>query len=367
MIPNPRLLRTLGVRIPIIQAPMAGISTPAMAAAVSNAGALGSIGVGASTAQEARERIVATRALTSKPFNVNVFCHQPAHSDPLREAAWLAHLQPLFAEFGAEPPASIREIYRSFTIDEALLQVLIEERPAVVSFHFGLPPAEWIHALHHAGIVLLGCATTPHEAMLIEQAGLDAIVAQGAEAGGHRGVFDPSQDAMIGTFALVRLIAKQSSLPVIAAGGIMDGQGIASALLLGASAVQMGTAFVLSAESGADRAYRDALISERAHRTSVTAAISGRPARGLVNRTHTDVGAPDAPALPGYPIAYDAAKALNAAARARGNTDFAVQWAGQGAPLARALPAAELVATLARELTEAMAQVHSLPVEESAI
>lgn len=365
MVPDTRLLRALGVRIPIIQAPMAGISTPALVAAVSNAGALGSLGVGASTAQQAREQIVATRALTSKPFNVNVFCHQPAHSDPLREAVWLAHLQPLFAEFGAEPPAALKEIYRSFADDEALLQVLIEERPAVVSFHFGLPPTEWIDALHHAGIVLLGCATTPHEAMLIEQAGLDAIVAQGAEAGGHRGIFDPGQDAMIGTLALVRLIAKQSTLPVIAAGGIMDGQGIASALLLGASAVQMGTAFVLSAESGADAAYRHALTSQRAHQTRVTAAISGRPARGLINRMHTDVGSPDAPALPDYPIAYDAAKALNAAARARGNTDFAVQWAGQGAPMARALPAAELVATLAREFVEATAQLRSSSFEEN--
>lgn len=364
MIPNTQFLRALGVQHPIIQAPMAGISTPALAAAASNAGALGSIAVGSSTAQQARELIAATRALTSKPFNVNVFCHSPALSDPLREATWLAHLQPLFAEFGAKPPATIKEIYQSFVMDEAMLQVLLDERPAVVSFHFGLPPREWIEALHRAGILLLGCATTPHEARLIEQAGLDAIVAQGAEAGGHRGVFDPEDDLMIGTLALVRLIAKQTTLPVIAAGGIMDGQGIAGALLLGASAVQMGTAFVLSAESGADPAYRNALTSPRTRRTAVTAAISGRPARGLVNRMHIDVGSPDAPRLPDYPIAYDAAKALNAAARAQGNTDFAVQWAGQGAPLARALPAAELIATLVSELAEAQAQVRSPSVVE---
>ncbi|OAJ61659.1 2-nitropropane dioxygenase [Paraburkholderia ginsengiterrae] len=359
MIRKTHLLHALGVQHPIIQAPMAGVSTPALAAAVSNAGALGSIAVGASTAQQARELIAATRALTSKPFNVNVFCHLPAHSDPLREATWLAHLQPLFAEFGAKPPAALSEIYQSFMVDEALLQVLIDERPAVVSFHFGLPPREWIEALHDAGILLLGCATTPREAMLIEQAGLDAIVAQGAEAGGHRGVFDPEDDLMIGTLALVRLIAKQTTLPVIAAGGIMDGEGIAAAMLLGASAVQMGTAFVVAPESGADPAYRSALTSQRTYRTAVTAAISGRPARGLINRMHTDVGSTDAPRLPDYPIAYDAAKALNAAARARGNTDFAVQWAGQGAPMARALPAAELVATLVSELAEAQAQMRS--------
>jgi nitronate monooxygenase len=348
-----RFLQALGVQHPIIQAPMAGISTPALAAAVSNAGALGSIAVGASTAQQARELIVATRARTSKPFNVNVFCHRPAYNDPLREATWLAHLQPLFAEFGARTPAALKEIYTSFVVDEALLQVLIEERPAIVSFHFGLPSREWINELHRAGILLFGCATTPHEAMQIEQAGLDAIVAQGAEAGGHRGVFNPDDDAMIGTLALVRLIAKQSTLPVIAAGGIMDGQSIAGALLLGARAVQMGTAFVLCPESGADAAYRSELTTQRAYRTAVTAAISGRPARGLSNRLFTDVDSPDAPPLPDYPIAYDAAKALNAAARAKGSTEFAVQWAGQGAPLARALPAAELVATLVSELAEA--------------
>lgn len=240
-----------------------------------------------------------------------------------------------------------------------MLQVLLNTGPAVVSFHFGLPSAEWIDALHEAGIVLFGCATSPHEAKLIEQAGLDAIVAQGAEAGGHRGTFDPLDDAMLGTFVLVRLIASQTKLPVIAAGGIMDGQSIAGAMLLGASAVQMGTAFLLSAESGADAAYRSALKTPRAYRTAVTAAISGRPARGLPNRLHSDAGAPDAPLVPEYPNAYDAAKALNAAARAKGNTDFAVQWAGQGAPLVRALPAAELIATLANELADALGHMRA--------
>ncbi len=350
---NP-LLALLKVQHSIIQAPMAGVSTPRLAAAVSNAGALGSIGVGACDVAQAREMIAATRALTGKPFNVNLFCHRPAVADPARESAWLAHLRPFFAGFDAAAPASVTEIYKSFVTDEAMQAMLLAERPAVASFHFGLPPVAWIQALRQAGIVTLASATTPHEAALVEQAGVDAIIAQGAEAGGHRGVFTPEKgDAQLGTLALVRLIARQSRLPVIAAGGIMDGAGIAAAMRLGASAVQLGTAFVLCPESSANDAYRAALKSERAHQTRITATISGRPARGIVNRMVTEVEGPHAPALPDYPIAYDAAKALHAAASAGGSQNFAAQWAGQGAPLARQLPAGELVALLISEWGEA--------------
>lgn len=178
------------------------------------------------------------------------------------------------------------------------------------------------------------------------------------EAGGHRGVFDASADEHLGTFALVELVAGTCPLPVIAAGGIMNGQGIAAAMQLGAAAAQMGTAFILCPESSANAQYRFALQSERAHHTRISAAISGRPARGMVNRLFTDVGGDTAPALPDYPIAYDAAKALQAAAIGKGNHDFAVQWAGQGAPLARALSAVELVDTLARELDAAARSDH---------
>ena len=347
------VLHLLHIQHPIIQAPMVGVSTPQLAAAVSNAGALGSIGLGASTAQQAREMIHATRALTDRPINVNLFCHAPAVSDPLREAAWLEHLAPFFAEFGASPPAKLSEIYRSFLADEATLEVLLSERPAVASFHFGLPPAEWIRALRDVGTASLACVTTPEEALLAEQAGVDALIAQGVEAGGHRGVFDPALDRQIGLLALIPLIARQTRLPVIGAGGIMDGHAITAAMCLGAAAVQLGTAFILCPESAANAQYRTALQGERAQRTQITAAISGRPARGLVNRLFTDVGRPGAPALPDYPITYDAAKALHAAASARDNNDFAVQWAGQGAPLARALPASELVELLAREMKDA--------------
>lgn len=344
-----RITELLGIQHPIIQAPMVGVSTPALAAAVSNAGGLGSIGLGASNPTQARALVEQTRALTDKPLNLNLFCHRPAVADATREAAWLEHLRPLFAEFDAQPPAQIGEIYRSFVDDPQMLELLLELRPAVVSFHFGLPAQAWIDRLKAVGIRLLATATCLEEGRLIEAAGIDAIVAQGYEAGGHRGVFAPEKDARIGTFALVRTLVRGTGLPIIAAGGIMDGQGMRAVFELGAQAVQMGTAFISATESSANAAFRAALRSERGERTEVTAAISGRAARGLVNRLFTDVGSANAPALPDYPITYDAAKALTAAATAKGNADFAVQWAGQGAPLAREMPAAKLVDTLMAE------------------
>lgn len=339
----------LGIDYPIIQAPMAGTATPALAAAVSNAGGLGSISIAAVQAEAGRQMIRETRAATSKPFNINVFCHRLSVADAAREQAWLAHLQPYFAEFGAAAPEAIRDIYCSFQEDEGQLQVLLEERPPIVSFHLGLPPQARIDALKSAGITLLASATTLEEGLLAQDAGIDIIVAQGIEAGGHRGVFDPAHDQGIGTLALVRVLVKYLSRPVIAAGGIMDGAGIAAAMNLGACAAQLGTAFILCPESAANEAYRRMLGSERARVTQVTTAISGRPARGIVNRFMAEVGAPGHPAVPGFGIAYDAGKQLIAAAAKAGNAEFAAHWAGQGAALARTMPAAELVAVLQRE------------------
>ena len=343
------LLSLLGIEHPIIQAPMAGVSTPALAAAVSNSGGLGSLGLGASNVEQSRAMIRSTRALTSRSFNVNLFCHRRAMADATREAAWLAYLEPHFARFGAKPPQQLREIYQTFVGDEAMLALLLEERPAIVSFHFGLPSPAWIKQFRAAGIVTLACATNSEEAMLCERAGVDAIVAQGVEAGGHRGVFEPERgDDGIGTFALVRMLVKQCRVPIIAAGGIMDGRGIVAAMTLGAAGVQMGTAFVLCPESSANAAYREQMKSERAHHTRITAAISGRGARGLPNQMYELIEA-GAPALPDYPIAYDVAKALHAAASAKGNHEFAAYWAGQAAPLARELPADVLMSQLVQE------------------
>ncbi|MBO4122746.1 nitronate monooxygenase [Cupriavidus gilardii] len=356
------LLARLGMSTPIIQAPMAGVSTPALAAAVSNAGGLGSLGVGAMNADAARQTIRDTRALTDRPFNINLFCHPPAKADAQRERGWLDYLAPRFAEFGATPPTALREIYLSFVADDAMYEMLLQERPAVVSFHFGLPAQARIDALREAGIVLLASATTIAEARQVEAAGIDAVVAQGVEAGGHRGMFDTQGvDEGLGTMALVRLLVRHTRLPVIAAGGIMDGAGIAAALALGAQAAQLGTAFVACPETMADAPYRDALLAGALARpTTLTRAISGRPARGFVNRL-TELGvAPDAPPIPDYPITYDAGKALHAAAKAAGSAEFAAQWAGQAAPLARSLPAAELVATLKTELDEVLGRLGAM-------
>jgi nitronate monooxygenase len=356
-----KLLQKLGIATPILQAPMAGVSTPALAAAVSNAGALGSLGLGPVPVETARADIKKTRALTSKPFHVNFFCNAPAAADAAREAAWLAWLAPQFARFGATPPQALREIYKSFLENEDMLAMLIEERPPVLSFHFGIPNPRQLDALRAAGIVLLASATSLDDARRVEAAGFDAVIAQGIEAGGHRGVFDPAlPDDALGTLALTRLLVRELDLPVIAAGGIMDGHGIAAALALGASAAQLGTAFIACPESSADAAFRAALLGPAAQHTVLTTAISGRPARGLANE-YTALGQrADAPAVPSYPIAYDAGKALDAAAKAHGVTGFAAQWAGQGAPLARALPARDLVKTLRSELADALASLRSI-------
>jgi nitronate monooxygenase len=351
------LLEKIGIAVPIVQAPMAGVSTPALAAAVSNAGGLGSIGVGAVTAEVAQEMIRAVRAATAGPLNVNVFCHRPAVADAGREAAWLERLSPVFARYEAMPPGTLQEIYRSFVEDDAMLAMLVEERPKVVSFHFGLPSQDRIEALRAAGIVLFATATNIDEGQAVASAGVDAVVAQGYEAGGHRGVFDPERpDDRLGTLALTRLLVTSLEIPMISAGGIMDGAGIAACLTLGASAAQLGTAFIACPESSADAGFRAALFGPASRHTVMTSAISGRPAHCLANR-FTELGdAVDAGTIPSYPIAYDAAKALHAAAKAAGEYGYGAQWAGQGAPLARSLPAAMLVEELRSELEQALRQ-----------
>lgn len=345
-------LARLGLSIPLIQAPMAGTSTPALAAEVCNAGALGSLALGAIAPDEARRQIADLRSRTAQPFNLNLFVHETPQPDPSREAAWLDALAPLFAEYGTQPPGALETIYESFAGNAEMLDVVLEAKPAVVSFHFGLPDAATIAALKQAGCLLLGSVTSLAEAELSLAAGIDVLVTQGWEAGGHRGMFDPdTADDRLGTFALTRLLTRWGKLPVIAAGGIMDGAGIRAALDLGAVAAQLGTAFIACPESSADAGYRTLLASDAAEHTAMTRAISGRPARCLANR-FTEFGErADLPPVPAYPRTYHAGKALNAAAKARGETRYGAQWAGQGAPLSRAMPAAELVALLAAELS----------------
>jgi nitronate monooxygenase len=238
-----------------------------------------------------------------------------------------------------------------------MLAALLADKPKVVSFHFGAPSSDRAQALRNAGIVLLGSATSVDEARILVAAGVHAVVAQGYEAGGHRGVFDPdADDEQLGTVALTRLLAKKLDIPVIAAGGIMDGAGIAASLTLGAVAAQLGTAFVACPESSADAGYRAALLGPGAEHTVMTAAISGRPARCLANRFTALGDCVEGEAIPDYPIAYDAGKALHVAAKAAGEFGYGAQWAGQGAPLARAMPAGDLVACLRREVETAIAE-----------
>ena len=334
------LTERLGMRVPVIQAPMAGTSTPALAAAVSRAGGLGCLGLGAMTAAQAAQAMAETAALTDRAFGVNLFCHQPTPRDPVAEARWLDRLAPHFARFAAQPPRALTDIYPSFIDNDAMLAALVAARPALVSFHFGLPRADQIRALRATGALLAATATCLAEARAIGAAGLDAIVAQGWQAGGHRGVFDPgAADARLATLDLVHQLAGLG-LPVIAAGGIMDAADTRAALAAGAVAVQCGTAFLLAPEAASPAAHRAALARGE---TVMTAAISGRSARCCANLF---TAIPD-DGTPGYPMTYDAGKALNAAAVAAGESGYGAHWAGTGCARAIARPAADTVAALA--------------------
>lgn len=349
------LLRRIGCAAPIFQAPMAGTSSPALAAAVGEAGGLGALGVGAMTAAGALKAIAETRALTDKPLHVNFFCHEPTPPDPARDAAWLKRLAPLFAPYGAEPPARLAEIYQSFKTDDSLLAAALEARPAVVSFHFGLPSAEKIAALKQAGILLLASATQIAEGEAVAAAGLDGVIAQGWEAGGHRGIFEPAgPDSRLSALDLTRELARRLPIPIIAAGGIMNGAEIAQALKAGAAAAQLGTAYVGCPESLADAGYRTALREAASRATTITPAISGRPARCLGNLFTAFAEGVAPQEVAAYPYAYDAGKALNAAAKAKGEAGYGAQWAGTGAARSREMGAGDLTRLLRRELQAAL-------------
>lgn len=344
------LLQRLGIQYPIFKAPMAGVSTPQLAAIVSNAGGLGAIAIGASSTDAARKMIQDTKRLTDKPFNVNVFCHETLHVNPEQEQAWIDYLQPYFVKYGQPAPTQLHEIYPSFIAHAAMTQLLLEERPAVVSFHFGLPNTDQIAALKAAGILLFATATNLQEVRLIEQAGIDAIVAQGVEAGGHRGIFNPYIDAAITTIDLVTLLKANTTLPIIAAGGIMNGADIQQILALGADAAQLGTAFVICEESAASATYRTHLMNPAKQRTQITQVISGRPARGLINQWHTMIDNPQRPLVAPYPYAYDIAKQLNTLVTKQEDDNFSVFWAGTQVHRIQQLNAQALMASFIESL-----------------
>lgn len=314
--------------------------------------------MGSSTPAAARKAIEETKRLTDKPINVNLFVHEAGIANATSEKEWIDFLKPVFDQYGAKAPENLKDINKTSKDNEEMLQVLLDTEPAIVSFHFGLLSPEAIGRLKAYGAVLLATATNLEEARRIEEAGLDMIVAQGYEAGGHRGVFDPKiPDDKLSTFALTTLLLKSSKLPIIPAGGVMDGAGISSYLALGCSAVQMGTAFILTPESAADAGFRSNLKSSAASHTRMTSLISGRPARCLHNKWTEIEAKLDGRVQPAYPMTYDAGKAVHAAAKAKGEEGYGAHWAGQAAPNVREMGAGELVAKLVQEIEEAKANL----------
>jgi nitronate monooxygenase len=336
----------LGTDLPIIQAPMAGSQGSVLAIAVSNAGGLGSLPCAMLDAQAMRKELEAIRAQTSKPYNVNFFCHVQPGADAAREAAWRAALAPYYKEFGIDS-ASIAAGPGRLPFSKEAADVLEEFKPAVVSFHFGLPAPELVARVKRWGSKVLASATTVDEARWLEARGVDAVIAQGSEAGGHRGIFlSEDLNTQVATLALVPQIVKAIKVPVIAAGGIADKKGVAAALALGATAAQVGTAYLLCPEATTSKVHRAALKSDAARVTALTNLFTGRPARGIVNRIIRELG-PISAKPPAFPLATSAIAPLRAKAESQGNSDFSPLWSGQNASGCREIPAAELTRALA--------------------
>jgi nitronate monooxygenase len=324
---------------------MAGAQSSALAIAVCNAGGLGSLPCAMLTPETMRAELTAMRAQTDKPYNVNFFCHTPPVPDAAREAAWRRVLAPYFKEFGIDA-ASIPAGPGRAPFSDAAADLLEEFKPAVVSFHFGLPSDALPARVRSWGAKVISSATTVDEALWLEARGVDAIIAQGAEAGGHRGIFlTYDLSSQVGTFALLPQIVRAVKVPVIAAGGIADAQGAAAAMALGAAGVQVGTSYLLCPEATITAVHRAALKSSAAQHTAMTNLFTGRPARGIVNRIIREIGPINA-AAPAFPLATTAITALRSKVEARGSGDFSPLWAGQNVTGCRDIPAAELTRQL---------------------
>jgi nitronate monooxygenase len=334
----------LSTELPIIQAPMAGVQGSALAIAVSSAGGLGSLPCALLNPSQMRKELSAIRAATNKPFNVNFFCHTPPTPDAEREARWQAALSKYYEEFGID---AIRPGPGRTPFSHEAADILEEFRPPVVSFHFGLPQPELLARVKSLGCRILGCATTVDEALWLESRGVDAIIAQGSEAGGHRGMFlSDDITTQIGTLALVPQIVRAVRIPVIAAGGIADVAGVRAAITLGAIAAQIGTAYLLCPEAVTSPVHRTALQSEAARHTALTRLFSGRPARGIMNRLMSELS-PMSDLAPAFPLASSALAPLRAKAEARGDGAFSPLWCGQNATGCAEISAAELTRQLA--------------------
>ena len=336
----------LGTELPIIQAPMAGVQGSALAVAVSNAGGLGSLPCAMLGADAMHEELTTIRAQTTRPYNVNFFCHTPPVPDDAREAAWRAALAPYYAELGIDAAnIAIAPARQPFSAETANL--LAEFTPPVVSFHFGLPSADLLARVKAWGAKVLSSATTVEEGLWLQSHGVDAVIAQGCEAGGHRAMFlSDDITTQVGTLSLVAQLVKILRVPVIAAGGIADARGVAAALALGAVGAQIGTTYLLCPEANTTPLHRAALQSDGARDTAITNLFTGRPARSIMNRVMRECG-PISPLAPTFPLAVSAVVPLRARAEAMGSTDFSPLWAGQDTSGCRAMPAAELTRMLA--------------------
>ena len=341
-----KLTELLGIELPIIQAPMAGAQAGAMAIAVSNAGGLGSLPCAMLTADGLRKELEAIKAQTSKPFNVNFFCHKPPVMDAARESAWREKFAPYYRKYGIDPqkiPAGPGRV--PFTAEAA--DLLEDVKPAVVSFHFGLPPADLLARVKALGAKIFCSATTVAEALWLEARGVDAVIAQGVEAGGHRGIFlSDDLTTQVGTFALLPQIVHAVKLPVIAAGGIADARGVTAVMALGAAGAQIGTAYLLCPEATISAIHRAALKSEAARHTALTNIFTGRPARGIMNYVMEELG-PINSSAPAFPLATSAIAPLRAKAESQGSGDFTPLWSGANATGCKEVPAAQLTRELA--------------------
>lgn len=340
-----RVLDLFGVDLPIIQAPMAGSTSPEMVVAVSNAGGLGSLPSALYSETRLRAALDTVRAATKKPINVNFFSHQTPDDDPAAQAAWRERLRGFYVEEGLDPDQSIPAAGRA-PFDETFAKVVEDYRPEVVSFHFGLPSPELVERVRRTGAKVISSATTVAEAVWLEARGVDAVIAMGFDAGGHRGNFlTHDMGQQVGTFSLVPRIVDAVSVPVIAAGGIADRRGVRAAFALGAQAAQVGTAYLLTPEAAISDVYREALASAE-EVTAVTNLFTGRPARGIVNRLMAEVG-PLSDIAPPFPTAGAAVAPLRKAAEAAGRGDFSPLWAGQAFRSSRPMGSAELTRVLA--------------------
>lgn len=338
----------LGMELPIIQAPMAGVQNSALAIAVSNAGGLGSLPCAMLNAEALRAELdtIKAKLTPGRPFNLNFFCHPMPAADTNKAAAWQALFAPYYAEWGINP-AQVPWATSRMPFNRDMAALVCAYRPAVVSFHFGLPAPELLQMVRNTGAKIISSATTVAEALWLEERGVDAIIAQGLEAGGHRGMFlSEDLSSQMGSLALWPQVVKAVKVPVIAAGGIADAAGVRAALALGAAGVQVGTAYLLCPEATTSSIHRAALKSPLAHTTTLTNVFSGRPARGMVNRLVRELG-PIHPLAPTFPLATAASAALRLKAECRGNGDFSPLWAGQNVSGCQEIPAAALTRALA--------------------